>query len=156
MIECLCKVGEYAASKGVIPVIETHGGVKSYDDGVKHFHTTTTKLDVLSKMLEELPPTLMVNFDPANLYAVGIKNPENVYTRIKDRVCYVHLKDFVALPKTGHLLPAACGDSDMDWVSLLETLKDFEGPALIEYENVDDVEDGCRRSLNFLKKIERK
>ena len=33
----------------------------------------------------------------------------------------------------------------------METLKEFDGPAMIEYELPEDVEDGMTRSLNFLK-----
>ncbi len=153
MIECLNRVGEYAKNAGVIPVIETHGGVDGFDDGVVHFYSTSSELDTLKKMLSELNSYLKVNFDPANLYAVGIEHPETVYKAVRDRIEYVHLKDFVKLPATGHLLPAACGESDMDWKSLMSALADFDGPALIEYENTEDIEDGCRRSLEFLKTL---
>ncbi len=153
MIECLNRVGEYAKNARVIPVIETHGGVNPYEDGVEHFYSTSSEPEALKKMLSELNPYLKINFDPANLYAVGIEHPEMVYKAIRDRVVYVHLKDFVKLPKTGRLLPAACGESDMDWKSLMSALADFNGPALIEYENTEDIEDGCRRSLDFLKSL---
>lgn len=155
MIECLRIAGEYAAAAGIVPVVETHGGITCHADGVTHFFSTSSEPDTLVRMLDELPMTLMVNFDPANLYAVGIAHPETVYQRIRERVAYVHLKDFVRLPGTGHLKPAACGESAMDWNSLLSAMSDYDGPALIEYENVEDVEDGCRRSLTFLKNHER-
>jgi sugar phosphate isomerase/epimerase len=151
MIDCLKKVGDYAAAANIVPVIETHGGVNGYDDGVEHFYSTSSEPSVLQKMLNELPDTLKINFDPANLYAVGIEHPGDVYKQIRDRVAYVHLKDFVRLP-SGHFLPAACGESDMDWDGLMAAMADYTGPALIEYENVEDVEDGCRRSVDFLRK----
>ena len=37
MIACLKQVGVYGAQRGVLPLVETHGGVKTYDDGVEHF-----------------------------------------------------------------------------------------------------------------------
>ncbi|MDD5727190.1 MAG: sugar phosphate isomerase/epimerase [Victivallales bacterium] len=154
MIECLRETGEYAAAVGVTPVIETHGGITCHADGVTHFFSASSEPDTLVRMLDELPLTLMVNFDPANLYAVGIEHPETVYKRIRERVAYVHFKDFVTLPGTGRLKPAACGESDMDWDSLLAAMAGYSGPVLIEYENIEDIEDGYRRSLEFLRKHE--
>ena len=153
MIDCLRQVAEHAAAKGIVPSIETHGGVTATADGVKHFYSTSSQPAALLKMLSELPETMKVNFDPANLYAIGMKHPEEVYAKIKDRVNYVHLKDFVPVAGTDSLKPAACGESAMDWGALLKAMADYDGPALIEYENVEDVEDGCRRSLQFLRKF---
>lgn len=149
MINCLNEVYEYAEGKNVVPVVETHGGVNEYDDGVEHFYSTSSKPDVLIKMIDEVPK-IKVNYDPANLYAVGIEHPQEVYELIKDKVCYVHLKDFVKLA-SGHFLPAACGESEMDWNALLTSLKDFYGPALFEYENTADVAEGCERCYKFIK-----
>ncbi len=151
MTECLNEVYAYAKEKNVVPVVETHGGVNGFDDGVEHFYSTSSKPEALLKMIDEVPD-IMINYDPANLYAVGIENPEEVYDKIKSKVCYVHLKDFVKLPG-GHLLPAACGESDMNWKNILLQLKDFSGPALFEYENVGDVKEGCERCYEYIKKI---
>ncbi|OGV51812.1 MAG: hypothetical protein A2017_18895 [Lentisphaerae bacterium GWF2_44_16] len=153
MIDCLVASGEYCMGKNIVPVIETHGGVRNYSDGVEHFHSTSSEPDTMFRMLNELPESIKVNFDPANLYAVGIEHPEKVYSRIKSRVGYMHLKDFVRVPGTSRLRPAACGKSEMDWNSLMEAIKDYRGPALIEYENVEDVKAGCRSSLQFIKKF---
>ncbi|MFA6102273.1 MAG: sugar phosphate isomerase/epimerase family protein [Victivallaceae bacterium] len=149
MIACLCETVEYASGTGLVPVVETHGGVNSFPPGVKHFHSTSSEPAALLKILREVPG-LNVNFDPANLFAAGVKHPEDVYLQIKDRVSYAHLKDFVPVAGTGCFLPAACGESRMNWHGLLDVMDKFHGPALIEYENVADVEAGCRRSLEFL------
>lgn len=146
MIRCLTEISNY--SKHVVLTIETHGGVKGYDDGVEHFHSTSSKPDVLMKMLSNLPESVKVNFDPANLWAVGIRHPETVYLSIKDRVAVVHLKDFVTLP-SGHLKPSACGESEMDWNAILSAL-DPELPMLFEYENVGDVTEGLMRCNRFI------
>jgi len=153
MIECLRETAEYSQNKNVIPVIETHGGVRAFDNGVEHFFSTSSEPDCLCRMLNELPDSIKVNFDPANIYAVGIKHPEEVFLRIKDRVVYMHLKDFVRIPGSTLLRPAACGESDMNWRALVNVVEKYQGPALIEYENVEDVESGCRKSLEFLKRI---
>lgn len=149
MIRCLTEIASY--SKNVVLAIETHGGVNGFDDGVQHFYSTSSKPDVLQRMLLELPESIKVNFDPANLWAVGIRHPEEVYAAIKDRVAAVHLKDFVTLP-SGHMKPAACGDSEMDWDAIMCSLNP-ELPMLFEYENVEDVKDGLLRCYQFINEI---
>lgn len=151
MISCLKEIKDYAKARGVAAVVETHGGVIGHEDGVEHFMSTSAQPETLLKMLEEVPG-LMLNYDPANLYAVGIERPETVYEKIRDRVSCIHLKDFVKLP-SGHFKPGACGESDMDWRAILKALKGFDGPALFEYENTGDIEDGCRRSLAFIRSL---
>ena len=146
MIRCLTEIASY--SKNVVLAIETHGGVNGFDDGVQHFYSTSSKPDVLQRMLLELPESIKVNFDPANLWAVGIRQPEEVYAVIKDRVAVVHLKDFATLP-SGHMKPAACGDSEMDWDAIISSLNP-ELPMLFEYENVEDVTDGLMRCYQFI------
>ncbi len=152
MIDCLKECGEYADEKGVTLTVETHGGVNGFDDGVEHFNSTSSKPDVLYKMMSELPESIKVNFDPANLNAVGVKNPEEVYNTLKDRVSAVHLKDFAVLP-SGHLKPAACGEGDIDWKVVMDALKDFEGPLMFEYENTEDIKEGSVRCLEYINKI---
>lgn len=153
MIECLREVAEYAENKKITLTVETHGGVNGYDDGVEHFYSTSAKPELLYKMLSELPDNIMVNFDPANLWAVGETHPENVYNKIKDRIKVVHMKDFAPLP-SGHMLPASCGESEMNWKEILNALKDFNGYALFEYENTDDIKEGSIRCFNYIKKVE--
>lgn len=153
MIDCLRTVADYAKTKNVIPVIETHGGVNSFEDGgVRHFHTTSTNLETLKKMLKELPENIGINYDPANLYAVGICNPDEVYQEIKNKVCYIHMKDFAPMP-SGNLKPAACGESDMDWRTILDGIGQRDIIALFEYENTEDIKEGCIRSYNHIKQF---
>lgn len=149
MIECLKEVAEYARDKNVYPVIETHGGVNGFDDGVEHFLSASADEETLYKMMSELPENVAVNFDPANLWAVGNKHPENVFNNLKERVAVTHIKDFAPLP-SGHIKPAACGESEMDWKAILNALKDFDGPSLFEYENTEDIEEGSRRCLEYI------
>lgn len=151
MIECLNSVYDYAKDTGVVLTVETHGGVNAFDDGVEHVYSTSSEPETLLKMISDVPDIRM-NYDPANLYAVGIKNPETVYEKIKGKVSCIHLKDFVTLP-SGHLLPAACGESDMDWKPILDSLADFDGPALFEYENTEDIEKGSKRCYNYIANI---
>ena len=87
MFESMCKslsiVCDYAKEKGVVPVIETHGGVNGYDDGVEHFASTTTNLASIKKIMSSLPENARICYDPANLFAVG-ENP--VEFRQKHRI----------------------------------------------------------------------
>ena len=83
------------------------------------------------RMLEAVPKNIGVNYDPANLFAVGIEHPDMVYQRIKDRVFCIHMKDFVTLP-SGHLRPSACGDSKMDWKEILNGIGDCNKIALFD------------------------
>lgn len=149
MIRCLTEIADY--SKNVVLAIETHGGVNGYEDGVLHFHSTSSKPEALERMLAQLPVSVKVNFDPANLWAVGIQSPQSLYAAIKDRVAIVHLKDFVTLP-SGHMKPAACGESDMNWCEIMATLNP-DIPMLFEYENVEDVGDGLMRCHQFINEI---
>lgn len=150
MLNSLNEVCEYAENKCIVPVIETHGGVDGYDDGVEHFASTTTDLETLKKIINNLPDNARICFDPANLYAVGIKNPEKFYNEIKDRVAYAHFKDFASVP-SGHKKPSHCGDGDMDWDAILAAMQDFEGFALFEYENTEDIKEGLVKSYNYIK-----
>lgn len=151
MIECLKEVGVYAEKQKITLTIETHGGVNGFDDGsVEHFLSTSTEPAALCKMMTELPEYIMLNFDPANLWAVGIEHPEEIYLKFKDRIAISHFKDFVTVDG-GHIKPAACGDSDMNWERILAAMSDFDGFALFEYENVEDITDGLLRSYNYIK-----
>lgn len=148
LMECLKSVYNVAANGCVLPVVETHGGVQVLEDGsVRHFESISTDENSLDKMLEEIPE-MRLNFDPANLHVLG-KDVALFFKKYREKISYIHLKDFV--PCGMGERPAACGESDMDWQALLSLLKDFDGPQMLEYEIPEDVEDGFRRSLNFLR-----
>ncbi|MEE0866903.1 MAG: sugar phosphate isomerase/epimerase family protein [Clostridia bacterium] len=149
MIKCLEETAQYAEEKGVYPVIETHGGVNGFDDGVEHIMSTTTDLDSLKKIIAAIPDNARICYDPANLYAVGIKNPEEFYSEIKDKTAYAHFKDFVPVA-SGHILPSFCGASHMDWNAILNAMNGFNGPVLFEYENVEDIQQGLEKSYKFI------
>ena len=148
MIEALKKVADHAKNKNVILVVETHGGVAVNGDALVHFASTTTRVDHWKEILRT---GVSINYDPANLAAVGDCDPAAFYTLFRDSIRYIHLKDFRSVP--GGVQPAACGEGRLDWMKLMNTLADYNGPALIEYELPGDVEDGLRRSLDFLRKF---
>ncbi|OGV40060.1 MAG: hypothetical protein A2020_13755 [Lentisphaerae bacterium GWF2_45_14] len=154
MISCIRETAAYASKYGIALAIETHGGVERVSETeCIHFHSVSTELEMFVDLLKEMPVNVGVNFDPANLYAVGIEKPENFFEAVSSRVNYMHLKDFKRNTATGFLTPVACGESEMNWKNLMAAIKDFSGPALIEYENTGDAEDGFRRSLDYLKAV---
>ncbi len=147
LLDALRCVAEHAEKCGVLLAVETHGGVTVKENGVHvHYASVSTRADCWQEMLKT---GVSINFDPANLAAVGAADPTAFYRRFREAIRYVHLKDFRSVP--GGVLPAACGEGRLNWPELLKTLTDYDGPALIEYEITGDVEDGMRRSLAFLR-----
>ena len=143
-LEALQLAAEHVRGTGVRLAIETHGGVAATGDVLHHSATVTTRIDTMRKLLESLPAAeIGMNYDPANLAA------ERWFGLFRDRIVLVHLKDFRDVP--GGIVPAGCGEGRLDWKALPAVLKEYDGPALIEYELPADVEDGLRRSLRFLK-----
>lgn len=55
--------------------------------------------------------------------------------------------------QSGHIKPAACGESSMDWKKIIDGIGKSDVLALFEYENTEDVEDGCMRSYNYIKQF---
>lgn len=151
MISCLNEVTRYASSKLAL-CVETHGGVRIFDDGVEHFHSVTTLPETLRRIMSETPDSLKFLYDPANLWAVGNSNPANITELLADRIAIAHLKDFVTLP-SGHIRPAACGESEIDWQKALAPIAHRSIPALFEYENTEDVAAGCRRCLKYISEL---
>jgi sugar phosphate isomerase/epimerase len=153
MISCIKETATRAGKKGIRLSIETHGGVEagSRPPECKHFHSVTTDITALKKLISETPDTVGFNYDPANLNAVGYKDPSEIYDIIKGKVNYIHLKDFTPV-SGGWLIPAACGEGSMNWDKTMGVIKDFTGPAMIEYEIPADVEKGFMKSMEFLKK----
>ncbi|MEK6795181.1 MAG: sugar phosphate isomerase/epimerase family protein [Spirochaetota bacterium] len=154
MIDCLNKAAEYANPKGIFLAIETHGGVKKTDAGFIHMPSASTGKEPLARMMNEIHPSLAFNYDPANVWAAERIAPENVLSIIRPRVKYVHLKDYRVV-KDDVVMPVGCGEGVLDWNTLLRSLTDYDGPAFIEYEPTEDVEDGCKRSLMYLKHFTR-
>ncbi len=149
MLEALRTVSAYAAAKNITLCVETHGGVACLDNGaLVHFNSVTTRIDHWQEMVKT---GVSITYDPANLTAVGTACAPAFYRQFREYIPYIHLKDFRDVP--GGVVPAACGEGRLNWQKLMEELKDFDGPAMIEYELPEDVRDGMKRSLDFLKSI---
>lgn len=148
MCNALKSVNDYAKSKNLTLCVETHGGVSSVGNGtVVHTHSPSTRIDYMKEIVKT---GVSINYDPANLGAVGVTSVTAFYDIFKSHIPYVHLKDFFDVP--GGVVPSYCGRGRLNYQEVMDTLKDFDGPALIEYELTEDVEDGMRKSLEFLRK----
>ena len=152
MIEAFRNVSSYADQLGVILAVETHGGVKERNLGIEHFHSVSTRLDLLTRLLKEVPSNVQFVLDPANLWAVGVSDPEIYYRLLKGRIAYIHLKDFITIP-SGAVMPSSCGTSNLDWHKFIREISDFTGPLLIEYETPRNIERGTRDSIRFIESL---
>lgn len=151
MVHALSDVAEYGGKHQVIPAIETHGGVTDYGNGVEHFHSVTTRAEDIFRLLSRVPDSMRLVFDPANLYIVGADHPEELYRQLKDKIAYLHMKDFKRAPG-GHYTPAACGEGSMDWRSFLNELEESV-PCYFEYENTKDVAEGMKQCMDYLVRL---
>jgi sugar phosphate isomerase/epimerase len=151
MISCLSESSVYASGLGMSAAIETHGGVESKAEGVRHFFSTSSEPELLLKMMNELPAGAKIVFDPGNLGAVGLDENQiiSLYQKLNPRIAYMHLKDFRTV-SGGLLVPCACGEGNLDWKKLMKDLSGFPGVGMIEYENTADIERGLRSSQEIL------
>ena len=152
MIDALNMVARYGKEHGVVTAMETHGGVMAYPDGVVHFHSAATETGGLKRILRETDDSLKFVFDPANLYAIAGCDVEETAELVGSRIAYAHIKDFVKLPG-GHLKPGAIGDEKRDWKRTMEMVLKWTDTLMIEYEEPRDIEEGTRRSKQYLETI---
>ena len=144
---CIDQVAEQAKAQGVTLCVETHGAVVPMLDGVKHIRSTSTQVGDLLRALGDTG--IKIVYDPANLYAVE-EDPVRFYEAVKDRVGYVHLKDF-RVGAQGQQYPAALGEGGTCWGPLREELLALNVPLLMEYEICEDLESGLQRCINAWK-----
>ena len=147
----LKEVCTYGEKLGITIAIETHGAVQGFDDGVLHIASSSTDIDYLYSIMEGLPSNAKICYDPANLSAVG-EDALAVYHRICDKICYAHYKEFAKLP-SGHLKPTYCGAGMIDWKTIKDAMKDFDGYVFFEYENTEDIEAGLERSRDYINEV---
>lgn len=151
MVSCLNEAIENAESHGVTLAVETHGGVKSVPGGIAHFHSTSTRPELLTRWLGEVSPKARLLFDPANLGAVGMKEAEilALYHQLQPQIAVFHLKDFKRVSPTA-LQPCACGEGVLDWKKLMPEFRAFDGLGFLEYEMTGDIVDGLKRTLRAI------
>ena len=130
--------------------IETHGALTFHADGsATHASTASTHCVGLARLLKDLPPAVGFNYDPGNIKAAEPDLDDLHLGTLNDRINYCHLKDWHRTENGW--VACAIGDDDLDYEPLLQDMK-FDGVYLIEYEPLEDPEDGIRRSLDYLKR----
>jgi sugar phosphate isomerase/epimerase len=151
MMDGLYQCAKAAAKLGTTIAIETHGAISANADGsLAHRHTVTTRRDWIVRLLEELPEGVDFNYDPGNLKAADPDDQRYAADLLAGRVTYCHLKDW----KRKGMGWTACapGDDDIDYGKLLP-VRGYDGVYLIEYEPLEDTEDGIKRSLAYLRRV---
>ncbi|MCY9662351.1 sugar phosphate isomerase/epimerase [Paenibacillus chondroitinus] len=151
MLEAFARMDNLCVQLGLVISIETHGRNTPVNNGFIHEHTTSTEWHSLQRLLLELPATIGFNFDPGNLKAVDPLRSLTDYAQLLgDRINYCHLKDWKRVED--YWVACAPGDDDLNYDELLKNVP-FQGVYLIEYEQVNDVEEGIGRSLDYLRSI---
>ena len=130
--------------------VETHGKIVVKDNIFYHIQTVSTDRDCLKRLVKEMPEGIGFCYDPGNMRAVDPDDTRYGLDIINDRINYCHLKDWKT--KGDGWYPAAPGDDSLDYSALLPKIN-YNGPYAIEYEPTEDVEDGFRRSIDYLKRI---
>lgn len=153
MICAINEVADFAEEHHVKLAIETHGGVTAFADGVEHFDSVTTAYATLEKMQMEIRKNILFVFDPANLAAAGEKDLLRTFSLLRERIAYMHLKNYIKLP-SGHLDPAPLGPGVYDWETFQAGIGDWEGKYLIEFEKPEILERGCQESIDYLCKCQ--
>ena len=152
MAEAITAMAGVAEQNRITLALELHGGVTRSGAGMKYIHSVTTRMDRLEELLACVPQSVALLLDPANLWAVGVTDPLPYYQKFRDRIAYIHVKDFATLPD-GSLRPAACGASALDWRGFMHAARDYRGALMVEYENPEDVEQGMRTCLDSMQTL---
>ncbi|MFZ2657800.1 MAG: sugar phosphate isomerase/epimerase family protein [Victivallales bacterium] len=148
MLAAFSRCAEVCAEVGITAAIETHGRITMREGVAFHESTVTTDRAALQRLMDSLPGQIGFNFDPGNIKAAAPNDVALCLDIINDRITYCHLKDWKR--QNGGWTAAAPGDDDLDYATLLPKMK-YDGIYLIEYEPVNDVQEGIARSLAYLR-----
>jgi len=150
VVDAFKVVNERCVEYGIAISVETHGKITWKGDVAHHENTISTDPHYLERLVRDLPPNIGFNYDPGNIKAVWPEESDCLVSIINERINYCHLKDWIA--RDGGWVAGAIGDGTLDYSSLLPKIS-FDGIYLIEYEPLDDVEEGIRRSLTYLEQL---
>jgi sugar phosphate isomerase/epimerase len=150
-MEALKELDRFALGLDMQIAIETHGTLQDFGAGRIHFTNLTTRFDLLERLLEEMPARMGILFDPANLRVAGDRSLPDYVKLLNGRITALHLKDWVRNADDSWAA-VAIGDADYDWAPVFNALQ-FDGVALIEYENCSDLAEGMRRSIAYMERI---
>jgi sugar phosphate isomerase/epimerase len=138
---------------GLSMAIETHGAIRWLADGsAAHLHTVTTDRNALSRLMSELPERIGFNYDPGNVRAAEPADTRYAIDLLAGRVTYCHLKDWVRLGEGWRAVAVGDPEDGIDFGSLLPK-SGYHGTFLIEYEPLEDTQEGIARSLAHLRRV---
>jgi sugar phosphate isomerase/epimerase len=151
MIEAFETCNTVSADLGVRIAIETKGAVKKNADGsMTHASTASTSFEGLNRLVDDLPPAIGFNYDPANIKAAEPDCQDLHLPLLNHRISYCHLKD---CKRSGEgWVSCAVGESNLNYESLLEQMR-YDGVYLIDYDDPEDLEDGIKRSVSYLNRV---
>jgi len=139
------KLGEYAENKKVIICIETAG------DWIKNG-------EVLAKMMQYIySKNVEINYDPANIIFYSESDPILELKKVLPFLGYIHLKDKRGGYKVWDF--PALGEGNIDFVQIIDILKDYEIPSSVEIEfdgknrTISEINDAVKKSYKYLKSI---
>lgn len=131
--------------------IETHGSLVKHGKGDLHINNVSTDWEELHWLLPNLPPHTGILFDPGNLRAV-IERPLMDYVELLNPyIIALHIKDWTQY-EDGSWSTVAVGETEFDWAPIFKAMS-FDGVGLIEYENPKNVNEGMKKSIEYLEKI---
>ena len=143
----------YAEGKGITMVLENHG----------LFAGTASKV---RNIIESIGSSnLRVNADTGNFLLV-LENPVESIEQLKDRISFVHFKDFRSLEEPNGLesytaidgtlfqgTPAGKGDIDLKKIIKILCGAGYDGYLSLEYEGVGDPYEETKQSIDYLRKM---
>lgn len=150
LLDALHECQTVADKLGLVIAIETHGAISHGAGGVAlHTPTVTTDSEALRRLCREMPAAMGFNYDPGNIKAAEGSSRHLHLDLLNARINYCHMKDW---KKSGDgWVACAVGDDDLDYGKLIPRMQ-FDGVFLVEYEPLQDPEDGIRRSLEALRR----
>lgn len=88
------------------------------------FETGQESAETLLGVLDALPDTAGVNFDPANMILYGMGDPIEALRKLAPRVLQIHIKDAVPTDTPGTWgREVAAGSGAVDWVAFFDEYK---------------------------------
>lgn len=129
--------------KQIVAVFDAQGIAMAFETGQE-------AADTLLPVLDEMPDSVGVNFDPANMILYGMGDPIDAVRKLAPRVKQIHIKDaaHTETPGTwGTEQPA--GRGDVDWQAFFDVYREqgFTCDLVVEREGgeqrVEDVRTGA-------------
>lgn len=137
------KLGQ--ALNQVMEIAKEHGLVASYHPHLGSLGETPEQVEKLAEFT-----TIDLCPDTAHIEAGG-GDPIEFIKTYKDRIKYVHLKDY----KDGEFLPLGNGKQNFDEMMVALQSFGYDGWITVELDSYEDPKQGAQTSFDFLKKYDK-